>query len=238
VLLERIAEERTQLVKMGKVREARDYGVGASISDYGQLPKTWELATVAEVTYLRSGIALERDEEKSFGDIPYLKVADLSLSANEIGITTSSRFVGKRRQSDIIPAGSIVFPKRGGAIATNRKRVSKVDIVGDSNLMAMRPYIVECLPFIEVWFSSFDLWVLNSGTSVPQINNKDIYPLSIPLPPLAEQHRIVAKVDALTALCDQLETALTTSATTRSRLLDTLIRTALSPDVPIPEAAE
>jgi len=48
----------------------------------------------------------------------------------------------------------------------------------------------------------------------------------------------VAKVDALMALCDQLETALTTSATTRSRLLDTLIRSALSSDVQMPEAAE
>lgn len=60
----------------------------------------------------------------------------------------------------------------------------------------------------------------------------------VALPPLAEQHRIVAKVDALMALCDQLETALTTTATTRQRLLETLIRRALSPDDPIPQAAE
>jgi len=50
----------------------------------------------------------------------------------------------------------------------------------------------------------------------------------IPLPPLAEQHRIVAKVDALMALCDRLEASLTTATTTRSRLLESLLHEALN----------
>jgi type I restriction enzyme S subunit len=52
-----------------------------------------------------------------------------------------------------------------------------------------------------------------------------------PLPPLAEQHRIVAKVDALMALCDQLEASLTTATTTRSRLLEALLHEALGSTV-------
>ena len=53
--------------------------------------------------------------------------------------------------------------------------------------------------------------------------------ISIPLPPLAEQHRIVAKVDALMALCDRLEASLTATAATRRRLLDALLAEALAP---------
>jgi type I restriction enzyme S subunit len=53
--------------------------------------------------------------------------------------------------------------------------------------------------------------------------------ITVPLPPLAEQHRIVAKVDALMALCDRLEAALTTTDTTRARLLETLLHEALDP---------
>jgi type I restriction enzyme S subunit len=49
------------------------------------------------------------------------------------------------------------------------------------------------------------------------------------LPPLAEQHRIVAKVDSLMALCDRLEVSLTTAAATRRRLLDALLADALAP---------
>jgi type I restriction enzyme S subunit len=54
--------------------------------------------------------------------------------------------------------------------------------------------------------------------------------LLIPLPPLAEQHRIVAKVDELVALCDRLETSLAIGDDTRRRLLDALLAEALAPD--------
>ena len=54
-------------------------------------------------------------------------------------------------------------------------------------------------------------------------------PIRIPLPPLSEQRRIVAKVDALMALCDRLEASLTATAATRRRLLDALLAEALGP---------
>ena len=63
--------------------------------------------------------------------------------------------------------------------------------------------------------------------------------LLVPLPPLAEQHRIVAKVDALMALCDQLEASLTATAAARRRLLDALLAEALTLDAECElEAAE
>jgi type I restriction enzyme S subunit len=52
--------------------------------------------------------------------------------------------------------------------------------------------------------------------------------LRIPLPPLAEQHRIVAKVDELTALCDKLEANLITAQTETSRLLESVLHAALN----------
>lgn len=53
--------------------------------------------------------------------------------------------------------------------------------------------------------------------------------ITIPLPPLAEQHRIVAKVDELMAICDQLEAYLTTTHTDTRRLLEAVLHDALAP---------
>ncbi|MGZ9073285.1 MAG: restriction endonuclease subunit S [Rhodoplanes sp.] len=67
------------------------------------------------------------------------------------------------------------------------------------------------------------------GAGKPGLNLDKIRSLRIPLPPLAEQHRIVAKVDELMALCGRLEASLTTGDDIRRRLLDALLAEALVP---------
>lgn len=68
-----------------------------------------------------------------------------------------------------------------------------------------------------------------TGMTAKGIKAANLKPLPIPLPPLAEQHRIVTKVDALMALCDRLEASLTDTSATRRRLLDALLAEALAP---------
>jgi len=65
------------------------------------------------------------------------------------------------------------------------------------------------------------------GSGKPGLNLDNIRSLTIPLPPLAEQHRIVAKVDELMALCDQLEQQLSQADQQRRRLLEAVLAEAL-----------
>jgi type I restriction enzyme, S subunit len=80
-------------------------------------------------------------------------------------------------------------------------------------------------PFCQAWMAGE-----TKGVALQGVNVGDFRRMPIPLPPLAEQHRIVAKVDALMALCDRLEASLTATAATRRRLLDALLAEALAPD--------
>jgi type I restriction enzyme S subunit len=73
--------------------------------------------------------------------------------------------------------------------------------------------------------------------TMPKINQTTLVSLPIPLPPLAEQHRIVAMVDELMALCDRLEASLSTGNDTCRRLLDALLAEALAPAEKREEAA-
>lgn len=76
------------------------------------------------------------------------------------------------------------------------------------------------------------------ATAQKNINLEILEAVLIPLPPLAEQHRFVVKVDALMSLCDRLEAALSEADATRSGLLEALLHNALAPIAELLEAAE
>ena len=103
-------------------------------------------------------------------------------------------------------------------------------------------YYVEAPRFFDLRYLFLTLQALNLDTLgkgvKPGLSRADAYPLLLGIPPTAEQHRIVAKVDELMALCDRLEAALTTADTTRQRLLEALLHEALGPGKQTLEAAE
>jgi type I restriction enzyme S subunit len=66
------------------------------------------------------------------------------------------------------------------------------------------------------------------GATMQNLNQSILRDMWVGLPPLAEQHRVVAKVDELMALCDKLEAGLTTTVSTRHKLLEAALQDALS----------
>jgi type I restriction enzyme S subunit len=98
----------------------------------------------------------------------------------------------------IVPPGSTIFPKNGGAIATGKKRITAIKCSLDLNTMGVIPRGIDS-QFLFYWFHTIDLSALSDGTVVPQINKSDLSPLDFPCPPLDEQKRIVEKLNRLMA---------------------------------------
>ena len=167
-----------------------------------ELPEGWATSPISESCLVMSGqtpkgiedIALE-DEE-----IPWFRVGSMNEPGNEEFLEKTnirlSREATKKLGLHIYPADTIVFPKRGGAIATNKKRILAQPSAYDLNLMGILPIGLENR-FVWHWFQTIDLKQLSDGSNVPQINHGDIEPLIIPVPPLKEQRRIVAKIEEL-----------------------------------------
>lgn len=65
------------------------------------------------------------------------------------------------------------------------------------NLMAIIPICSSMDKWVYYWFSSIDLRKIANGSNVPQINNKDVAPLIIPVPPVEEQKKIINKLLAI-----------------------------------------
>ncbi len=132
------------------------------------------------------------------------------------------------------------FPKQGDIFFTTEAPLGNVCLnnIDEPFAMAQRAICLQPYGNADTKFMMFslmsDLMQLSieeqsTGMTAKGIKASKLKPLPLPVPPLAEQRRIVAKVDELMALCDQLEASLTTGETTRSRLLDALLHEALAP---------
>lgn len=170
--------------------------------------KDWEEKIIKEVCDLKSGTTIAVSLERTTGDIIYAKIADMTLPENLVEMNTSSRFVNKSeiKSSQIIPEGSIIFPKRGGAIATNKKRKIVRPTIVDLNTMAIIPSNKIDKDFLFHWFSLINLNDISNGTTIPQINNYSFDEVYISFPKsISEQKMIVKKIDSLSEQTKKLE---------------------------------
>ncbi len=188
-----VSARRQQLQKLDELVKSRFIEL---FGDQTANPYAWQQTTIGACCTLKSGTSLPADKENEGGAIPYVKVGDMNYPGNEQYITTSSRFVSEQTAgAGVFPVGTVVFPKRGGAIGTNKKRLTRLPICADLNVMGVTAGRRLTPQYLMAYFNTVDLGTLNNGSSVPQINNKDIAPLLICIPPMALQEQFAAFVE-------------------------------------------
>jgi type I restriction enzyme S subunit len=87
--------------------------------------------------------------------------------------------------------------------------------------------ILTCNRFLVHWLNVFDYTGRIAGATRSKLNQSKAVRIPLSLPPLAEQHRIVAKVDELMRLCDEMERRLAVTASLRSQLLEAVLHDAI-----------
>lgn len=189
-----IAKNRELLSQLDSLAQSLFYDTfGDPITN----PKGFPIKTLKDVCILKSGDSSAN--RLPDGKVPYVKVGDMNLLENKQGILTSSKFVNIGNKTKLLfPIGTTIFPKRGGAILTNKKRLTKVQICCDLNIMGAIPQNIHPL-YLYFFFLEKDFSELVDGSTVPQINNTDIYLLKIQVPPLALQEEFASKVEAIEA---------------------------------------
>ena len=146
---------------------------------------------------------------EKIGDLPFYKVSDMNLLGNEIYMSNSNIFLSRtqfhKMKLKTFPKGTIIFPKRGGAILTNKKRILSQDSTFDLNLMGIIPNENFSSKYLYYYFYKMDLAKIADGSAVPQINNKNINPLQIQKYSIDEQKEIVKQIESRLSVCDSIE---------------------------------
>ena len=231
-LQKRIGAEKAHLVKRGRAKKSKILPPVDLANAPFDLPTGWAWARFPELGVFGRGKSKHRPRNDPIlyinGAYPMVQTGDVARSKGVISTYTNKYNEAGLAQSHLWPAGTLCI-----TIAAN---------IADSGILAFDACfpdsVVGLIPasmfensrYFEYFMrtAKADLFEFAPATAQKNINLGILETILIPLPPLAEQHRIVGKVDALMTLCDGLEAALAAAATTRCSLLQATLGDALT----------
>ncbi|WP_425642729.1 restriction endonuclease subunit S [Marinomonas gallaica] len=234
VLLERIAAEKVELVKQGKIKKPKKLPEISQEEKPFELPKGWEWTRLgdlsSEIHYGYTASALPNSD-----GIRLLRITDIQDDKVNWSTVPACEITLEKAEGYLLENNDILLARTGGTIGKSYLVENiNVNAVFASYLIRVRKIESMYASFIKVYLGSKLYWkqlyANSAGTGQPNVNATALKSLLVPVASIEEQHRIVAKVDELMALCDQLEqqteSSLDAHQTLVQILLDTLLQSA------------
>ena len=225
-LLKKIAIEKAKLVKDGKIKKLKKLQEIGDEEKFDNLPLGWEFVRLNDLGEWGAGATPRRGESELYGgNIPWFKSGELVgdfISESEETVTELALKKASLRYNKV---GDVLLAMYGATIGktsiltvpatTNQAVCACTPFSGFSNI-----YLLTLLKAYRPRFIGMGV-----GGAQPNISREKIINTVIALPPAEEQHRIVAKVDELMSLCDQLEQQTEASISAHQTLVQTLLET-------------
>ena len=223
-LMKRISTEFSDKTAKGELNKPKAVGQVSSENELFVAPPSWIWARFAEIASIESNLV----NPKHYLDMPHVAPDNIQSWTGRLLPYTSVREAGVFSGKHLFKPGVLLYSK----IRPNLAKVTKVDFEGlcSADMYPIFPLIDRDFLLIFMITPHFVNQAVSEDNRVamPKINQAALSEVIVPIPPLAEQHRIVAKVEELMSLCDRLERALQDATTTRARLLDATLREALA----------
>ncbi len=232
-LLRRIARERAQLEAEGTCKRSKPMPtVGESEQPFA-LPEGWAWSRIGELSSVVRGVSYDKSqasENRLSGYLPLLRAHNIDQRLNfDDLVYLPAKLIS---EDQFIRRGDIVIAMSSGSanlVGKAAQADNDVDFGFGAFCGLIRAHSAELHRHFGLFFQTplYRNRVAGHGKGIG-INNLQkgaLLALECPVPPLAEQHRIVAKVDELMALCDRLEAEQADAAAAHARLVETLLGT-------------
>ncbi|EHX0375798.1 TPA: restriction endonuclease subunit S [Escherichia coli] len=228
-LLKRIAAEKAELVKQGKIKKQKPLPEISEEEKPFELPEGWEWVTLATVGEIVGGGTPKSDNPQFWAKngIKWITPADLYGLKGKY-ITSGARDISPAGLSNssarLMPKGSVLFSSRApiGYVA-----IADAELSTNQGFKSCVPYIKESAEYIYYFLlaSAKKIDAEASGTTFKEVSGAIVSKILLPLPPLSEQLKIVSRANELMSLCDQLEQQSLTSLDAHQQLVETLLGT-------------
>lgn len=205
-LLKKVEAEKEQLVKEGKIKAPKPLSAIKPDEVPYQLPNNWEWVRLNEVGVWKSGSTPSRQNSLYYGgEIPWVKSGEVKqgrIVSTEEQITQEALDNCSLHLNSV---GSVLIAMYGANIGD--VGILEIEAATNQAICACRPYSnIFNLYLNHLLISLKQSFIAQgAGAAQPNISREKIIAMVVPLPPLAEQFRIVAKIDELMARCDELE---------------------------------
>jgi type I restriction enzyme, S subunit len=234
-LVESIEKQKKCLLREGKLNKSKECRHFNNDSLPHNIPISWAWAVLGEITNIGTGSTPSRTQPTFWesGSIPWIT----SGSTSQFFITEADELITeeavKAHRLRLYEPGTLLVALYGQG--KTRGQVATLGIKAAINQACAAICLIAGFESIEAYLKLFlqknyeEVRTLSAGGTQPNLNVQKIKELLVPIPPLTEQHRIVAKVDELMTICDKLEAQLTITEADNRRLLEAVLHEALSP---------
>ena len=232
-LLKRIQAEKAKLIAEGKIKKDIPLAPITEEEKRFDIPQNWEWVKPEEFSIkITDGEHFRPPTEEN--GVYFLSAKDVREEGVSLDdpLFISEETAKKALQRCNPEYGDLLIVSRGATVG----RMCKVNIHEKfcllGSVILVKPTALVLSDYLSISLkspSSFSLLINASGsTAQPAIYLKDLKEITLSLPPIEEQHRIVAKVDELMAICDQLKSSLTEANQLQQKLADVVIEQAVN----------
>ena len=203
-LYRQIQAEKKRLIQEGKIKKEKPLPEIAEDEVPFEIPEGWEWCRLGFIGEWGSGATPSRTNKEYYqGNIPWLKTGDLND-----GIITNipekiTELALKKTSVRLNPVGSVLIAMYGATIG--KLGILAIPATTNQACCACKPIIINNKYLFYFLMSHKETFTKKAeGGAQPNISKEKIVSTLFPLPPLAEQKRIVEKIEELTQLCDKL----------------------------------
>ncbi|WP_417552461.1 restriction endonuclease subunit S [Marinomonas fungiae] len=232
VLLERIAAEKDELVKQKKIKKPKKLPEISEEEKPFELPEGWDWCTLSHLGYFFGGKTPSKMNASFWdGDIPWVTPKDMK-STHIIDSIDKVTEEGVSSGLTLVTVNSLLCVTRSGILRRHFPvAINKIECTVNQDLKVLTFFDNSIADYVLLMMKGFEHHILQkltkTGTTVESLVFDSFVKHPFILPPEPEQHRIVAKVDELMALCDQLEQQTESSLDALQTLVQTLLDTLL-----------
>ncbi len=227
VLLEKIATEKSKLIENKQIKKSALLPKITNEEELYPLPSGWEWARLGELSAnIHYGYTASALPENA--GVRLLRITDIQNDRVNWSTVPGCEISEDKSRGYLLENNDILIARTGGTIGKSYLVENiKVKAVFASYLIRVTRISEMYSAFVKTYLGSGIYWNQlydnASGTGQPNVNATALKSLLVPIAPLEEQHRIVAKVDELMALCDHLEQQQESSISAHELLVETLL---------------